>query len=145
MSKVGVRETILRHSANIGLTKYWAEEVVTVWNMTHTCWLEDSGEVTLITSKRLEKLCDFIKANESLPLKAIAEKYCLKNLIPFITEDKKKVYLRLADDSDTRVKLAQAEEIITKLSACLSSHANNSFENELLAEAEKFLEDVRQQ
>lgn len=143
MSKVGVREIIRRHSDAIGLTKYWSEEVVTAWNMTHTHWLEDSGEVIVLTSKRLESFCDFIKANESLPLKAIAEKYCLKNHIPFITEDKKKVYLRLTDDSGTRVKLAKAEEIITKLSACLSSHANNSFENELLAKTEKFLEEVK--
>lgn len=97
LSRVGVRETIIRHSDNIGLTKYWAEDVVTAWNMTHADWLEDSGEVTVKTSKMLESFCDFIKANESLPLKTIAKKYCLENSVPFITEDKKKVDLKLQD------------------------------------------------
>lgn len=88
----------MRHSANIGLTKYWTEDVVTAWNMTHSGWLEESGEVTVKTSKTLESFCDFIKTNENLPLKAIAEKYCLENSVPFITEDKKKVDLKLQDD-----------------------------------------------
>ena len=39
-------------------------------------------------------------------------------------------------------KLAVAENLITRLSACFSSYADNIFEKALLKEAEQFLEEV---
>lgn len=140
MSRVGVRETIRRYSARIGLTKYWAEEVVTVWNMTHQFWLDESGEVTVNTSKRLERFCDFVKDNEYLPLKAIAEKYCLKHNVPFITEDKKKVYLRAVFAEDAAERIAKLEQDNTELrercsifdKALITSTKNNIERQELI-------------
>ena len=140
MSRVGVRETIRRYSNRIGLTKYWAEEVVTAWNMTHQFWLDESGEVTVNTSKRLERFCDFIKANEYLPIKAIDEKYCLKHNVPFITEDKKKVYLRLASDSDA---LDKAKVIIQNLlDSFFAVEGDQARELEAVKEARKFLKEA---
>ena len=146
MSRVGVRETIRRYSESIGLTKYWSEEVVTAWNMTHPVWLDLSDEVTVNTSKRLEHFCDFIKANEQLSLKAIAEKYCMEYSVPFITEDKKKVYLRPVDDFDTQAKLAKAKDIITKLVEGIKIISDPKVYmtdvDAFVSEAEQFLKEV---
>lgn len=41
-------------------------------------------------------------------------------------------------------KLTKAESLITRLSTCFSSYANNIFENELIKEAEQFLKEVEE-
>lgn len=59
-------------------------------------------------------------------------------------KDKNKALEQYADLADGKVdevkeQLTKAESLITKLSTCFSSYANNIFENELLKEAEQFL------
>lgn len=43
---------------------------------------------------------------------------------------------------ELKEKLTKAESLITRLSTCFSSYANNIFENELIKEAEQFIEEV---
>lgn len=43
---------------------------------------------------------------------------------------------------ELKEKLTRAESLITRLSTCFSSYANNIFENELIKEAEQFIEEV---
>ena len=53
-------------------------------------------------------------------------------------------YLQGADSQKKKYdkQLAKAESLITRLSTCFGSYANNIFENELLKEAEQFLNEV---
>lgn len=85
-------------SHRINLTKYWSDEVITIWNMTHTKWKDGDEPVNKHGIIAIELFCKFVKENEALSLKGIAEKYCRKYIVPYITESHKLINLNLEDE-----------------------------------------------
>ena len=85
-------------SHKINLTKYWSDEVITIWNMTHTTWKNGDEHVNKNNIIAVERFCKFVKENEALSLKSIAEKYCRKYIVPYITEGHKAINLNLEDE-----------------------------------------------